>query len=127
MARDKKKILVVDDEPNIVDLLALVLRGEGYEVHTANNGVEALKSIPQVKPDLVILDVNMPQLDGWNVLSTIRSTESTRTLPVLMCTNRDLISDVERAEVLGATGYIPKPFEIERVVRKIHQVIGTAA
>ncbi|HRY30562.1 MAG TPA: response regulator [Elusimicrobiota bacterium] len=121
---DKKKILVTDDEQNIVELLSVVLRAEGYEVATASNGLEALKKIQSVKPDLVILDVNMPQLDGWNVLSTIRATESTRHLPVLMCTNKDLVSDVERAEALGATGYIPKPFEIERVLMKLRNVFG---
>ena len=124
MAKAKPKILVVDDEQNIVDLISIVLRGEGYDVETALNGLEALKKLQKNLPALVILDVNMPQLDGWSVLSSIRATEETRALPVLMCTNKDLVSDVERAEVLGATGYIPKPFEIERVVRKVKQILG---
>jgi CheY-like chemotaxis protein len=122
----KKKILVVDDEQNIVDLLVVVLRGEGFDVTSANNGLDALKKVQKEKPDLVVLDVNMPQLDGWNVLSSIRASEETKSLAVIMCTNKDLVSDVERAEILGATGYIPKPFEIERVVRKVHQVLDAA-
>lgn len=120
----KKKILVVDDEQNIVDLLTIVLKGEGYDVLAANNGVEALKKAQKELPDLVILDVNMPQLDGWNVLSSLRASESTRAVPVLMCTNKDLVSDVERAEVLGATGYIAKPFEIERVLKKVFNILN---
>lgn len=120
----KKKILVVDDEQNIVDLLTIVLKGEGYDVLSAGNGVDALKKAQKETPDLVILDVNMPQLDGWNVLSSLRASESTRAVPVLMCTNKDLVSDVERAEVLGATGYIAKPFEIERVLKKVFNVLN---
>jgi two-component system, OmpR family, alkaline phosphatase synthesis response regulator PhoP len=120
----KKKILVVDDEQNIVDLLSIVLKGEGYDVVSSNNGVDALKKAQKENPDLVILDVNMPQLDGWNVLSSIRASENTRKTPVLMCTNKDLVSDVERAEVLGATGYIAKPFEIERVLKKVFQILN---
>lgn len=119
----KKRILVVDDERNIVDLLSLILRGDGYEVATALNGVEALKKAQKELPDLVILDVNMPQIDGWNVLSSIRASENTRKLPVLMCTNKDLVSDVERAEMLGATGYIPKPFAVDRVLKKVRQIL----
>lgn len=127
MAKAKPKILVVDDEQNIVDLIAIVLKGEGYDVDTALNGLEALRKLQKARPALVILDVNMPQLDGWSVLSSIRATEETRALPVLMCTNKDLVSDVERAEVLGATGYIPKPFEIERVLRKVKEILGSGA
>lgn len=122
---DKKRILVADDEQNIVDLLSVVLQGEGYQVETAPDGLVALKKIQKNKPDLVILDVNMPQLDGWNVLSSIRASADTHSIPVLMCTNKDLVSDVERAEVLGATGYIPKPFEIERVLLKVKSILKT--
>ena len=121
----KQKILVVDDEQNIVDLLSIVLKGEGYDVNTAVDGLEALRKIRDSKPDLVILDINMPQLDGWNVLSSLRASDDTRSLPVLMCTNKDLVRDVERAETLGATGYIPKPFEINRVVEKIRNTLKT--
>ncbi|HOW27944.1 MAG TPA: response regulator [Elusimicrobiota bacterium] len=122
-----KKILVVDDEHNIADLLMVVLTGAGYTVRAAYNGVEGLREVQSFQPNLVILDVNMPQLDGWGVLSSIRATEATRKLPVLMCTQRDLISDVERAEMLGASGYIAKPFEIDRVLHKVQQMLSAPA
>lgn len=120
-----KKILVVDDEANIVDLLKVILRSVGFEVESASNGVEALEKIRRARPDLIILDVNMPQLDGWSVLAAVRSAEATRGLPVLMCTNKDLVSDVERAEILGATGYVTKPFEIDRMLQKVQHILGS--
>ena len=122
---DKKRILVVDDDQNIRHLLEIVLRGGGYEVETASNGMEGLRRVQKAPPDLVILDVSMPQLGGWDVLSAIRAMENTRKLPVLMCTSKNLVSDVEQADALGATAYIPKPFDIERVVRKVNQILGS--
>ncbi|MBI4396572.1 MAG: response regulator [Elusimicrobia bacterium] len=118
-----KRILVVDDEATIVHLLEVVLQGEGYQIEKAYNGVEALKKIQRDIPDLIILDVNMPELSGWDVLAAVRAGSASRNLPVLMCTNRDLVSDVEQAETLGATGYITKPFEIDRMIRKVKQIL----
>src|SRR5687767_12201089 len=104
-----KKILVVDDDMNIRRLLEVVLRGDGYEVELAPTGIEALKRIQNAPPDLVILDVSMPQLGGWDTLAAIRAMKTTRGLPVLMCTSQGLVSDVEKADNLGATAYITKP------------------
>lgn len=118
-----KRILIVDDDAYIVHLLEVVLRGRGYGVDSASDGVEALAKIQESMPDMVLLDVAMPQLSGWDVLSALRAAANTRELPVIMCTSRDLISDVEKAESLGANGYIPKPFEVDRLVRKVEQVL----
>src|SRR5262245_58497401 len=104
-----KKVLIVDDEFSILDLLTVVLRGMDYSVDTASNGLEALKKLGAYVPDLIILDINMPKMNGWEVLRAIRAQERTRTVPVVMCTSRSLVADVENADRLGATAYITKP------------------
>lgn len=119
-----KKILVVDDDPLIARLIAVVLQGEGHAVRIASNGVAALKIISQDMPDLVVLDVNMPEMDGWHVLAALRGAPGTKNLPVLMCTNNDLVGDVERAELLGSQGYVTKPFQIDRLIEKVHEILS---
>ena len=118
------RILVVDDERNITDLLKVILGREGYEVDTVFNGLEALDLVKDKTFNLIILDVQMPKLDGWGVLSALKSSVSTRDVPVIMCTNQNLVSDVERAENMGASGYILKPFNFERLLKKIKQVLN---
>jgi len=122
----KKKIFIVEDDKNIMDLLTVVLEREGYNVVGVGDGMEALKKIPEVAPQLVILDVMMPKLDGWNVLSTIRANDATRNLPVLICTNKNLVSDLEKAEKLGATGFIYKPFDINQMLEKVRTLLGSS-
>jgi len=118
-----EKILIVDDDFHILTLLTHVLESDGYAVRAARNGVEALKSLQTDAPDLVILDVNMPQVDGWNVLSAMRSADTTKMIPVLMCTNKDMVGDVERAELLGATDYLPKPFQVDRLLILVRRLL----
>jgi CheY-like chemotaxis protein len=122
-AAPKAKILVVDDDLHIRSLLIHILEGNGYEVRSAQNGGEALQMIGSYNPDLVVLDVNMPQVDGWNVLAAVRSNPRTQNLRVLMCTNNDAIGDVEKASLLGATDYIPKPFQLDRLLRTVHYLL----
>jgi CheY-like chemotaxis protein len=119
-----KRVLIVDDEFHIRQLLGVVLKGVGYEVEYATNGMEALKRCQELPPDLMILDINMPQLGGWDVLSAVRAMDNTRKMPVLMCTSKNLVADVEKADELGATAYVPKPFDIDRLVKKVKELIG---
>jgi len=119
-----KKILVIEDERNIAQLLEIFLTGEGYQVSVALDGLEGVKLTKQSKPDLVILDIQLPHLDGWGALELLKTSSDTRNIPVLMCTRKNLIGDVDRAMSGGAVGYITKPFELERVLKKITQIIG---
>jgi chemosensory pili system protein ChpA (sensor histidine kinase/response regulator) len=82
-----------------------------------------LEKVAQFIPDLVLLDVNMPQMDGWQLLKALKSSPATSTIPVIMCTERNLIREIEEAGALGADGYILKPFEVERVVRKVEETL----
>jgi DNA-binding response OmpR family regulator len=103
------KVLVVDDHPDVVRLIQVALEKE-HEVLTAYNGEEALQVVAESQPDLVILDVMMPVLDGYRVLNRLREDAATNHLPVLMLTAKDEPHDIHLGLTLGADYYISKPF-----------------
>jgi DNA-binding response OmpR family regulator len=119
-----KKILIVEDERSVSALLRHVLQGHGYEVDCAFDGLEGLEKIQAESPHLVILDVNMPRMDGWQLLTSLKASPVTRSIPVVMCTEQNLIKEIERADELGADGYILKPFIMERVLSKIDALLS---
>lgn len=108
----KGRILLVDDDPRLVNIVAMYLNIEGYEVATAPNGEEGLREIDQQIPDLVILDVMMPGLDGLETCKRIRADPRTANLPVLMFSALSGEDDIERARVAGANHLITKPFNL---------------
>ena len=119
-----KKILAVDDERHIVRLVQVNLEKHGYEVVTAYDGKEALAKIESEKPDLVVLDVMMPFMDGIEVLQTLRKNPATRDLPVIMLTAKAQDADVFRGWSSGADCYLTKPFnpmELLSFVKRILQ------
>ena len=115
-----EKILVVDDDTNICELLRLYLTKEGYQVTTANDGEEGLDKFNQVKPDMVLLDVMMPKMDGLEVCRRIRKLGNT---PVMMLTAKGETFDKVLGLELGADDYIVKPFETKEVVARIKAVL----
>ena len=117
------RILVVDDEPYINEMLALSLRFVGFEVATAATGAEALEQAASFRPDLVVLDVMLPDADGFELLRTLRADSS---LPVLFLTARDGMEDKLRGLTLGADDYVTKPFSLEEVVARIGVVLRRA-
>lgn len=119
----KKKILVVDDEPYIVRVVQANLMVEGYEVVAAYDGLEALQRLQEEKPDLVLLDVMMPEMDGWAVLERIRSNPETENLPVIMLTALAQDTDIERGTLLGCDVYITKPFEPRDLVNAVRRML----
>jgi len=120
-------ILVVDDNIEIVEALAMMLEHENFRVKKALGGREALISLKQYYPDLVILDIMMPWMDGSEVLLKIKSQPETKDVPVLMCTAVNEIKLVEQCFKWGCCGYIVKPFERERVLEKINGVFENRA
>jgi two-component system, OmpR family, response regulator len=115
------RLLVVDDEPNIIDLLSTSLRFAGFEVVTAMTGGEAVKAADQYRPDLVLLDVMLPDVDGFVVLRRLR--EGRDHLPVLFLTARDANDDKVTGLTLGGDDYVTKPFSLEEVVARIRAVL----
>ena len=115
------RILVVDDEPNILELLSASLRFSGFEVDTAADGQAALESARRFGPDLILLDVMMPGLDGFDVLRSLRGGGS-RT-PVLFLTARDAPEDKVTGLTLGGDDYVTKPFSLEEVLARIRAML----
>ena len=111
-----KKILVVDDETSIVDILKLNLQNEGYTVFEAYDGEEAVQKASEVEPDLILLDVMLPKLDGFSVCKKIRETSS---VPILMITAREEEVDKVLGLELGADDYITKPFSVRELMARI--------
>jgi two-component system OmpR family response regulator len=119
------RLLVVDDEPNIVELLSASLRFAGFEVETAAGGIEAVEAARSFRPDLLVLDVMMPGLDGFGVVRRLRQ-EGDRT-PVLFLTAKDATEDKVQGLTLGGDDYVTKPFSLEEVVARIRAVLRRTA
>lgn len=115
------KILVVDDEPNIRELLSVSLKFAGFEVATAQNGKEALEIEHEFGADLVVLDIMLPDMDGFEVLRQLREREYQ--LPVLFLTAKDDIQDKIQGLTVGGDDYITKPFSLEEVIARIRAVL----
>jgi len=115
------RLLVVEDEPNIQELLAASLRFAGFEVFTAGDGGEAVLAVQRHKPDLMVLDVMLPDMDGFDVVRRLRS-GGTYT-PVLFLTARDAVEDRIKGLTLGGDDYVTKPFSLEEVVARIRAVL----
>jgi CheY-like chemotaxis protein len=116
-------ILVVDDDPSVRRLLSVQLGLAGHEVHIADNGPAALLAIGRSTPDLVVLDVMMPDLDGWQVLRALRANPLYEHLPVLMLTAKVQRTDVQLSYDLGASAVIGKPYEGERLTQMVDTLL----
>lgn len=122
---DNRKILVVDDDEHILRSLAQYLELEDFDVTTASGGAEALERFAESRPDLMVLDVMMPGMDGFEVLQKIRQDTETSALPVLMLTARDQHADIMKGYQMGATSYLVKPFNLDELVEAINEVFAT--
>jgi two-component system OmpR family response regulator len=118
---DPQRILVVDDEPRITDLVAMALRYEGFEVDTAGTGRAGLKKVEEFRPALIVLDVMLPDMDGFAV--TERLAADRVKVPILFLTARDAVEDKVRGLTLGGDDYVTKPFSIEELVARIRALL----
>ncbi|MBK5206529.1 MAG: response regulator [Polaromonas sp.] len=119
-----RKILVADDEPNIVISLEYLMKREGYTVFVARDGQEALDAIMREKPDLVLLDVMMPRKSGFEVCQAVRASEDLQATKILMLTAKGRDTDVAKGLALGADGYMTKPFSTRELVQKVADMLG---
>ena len=120
-----KKILAIDDMKTLRDLLGKVLRTAGYEVVEAVDGVDGLEKFSAHNPDLVISDLNMPNLDGIGFVSGARDKPNGKTVPILILTTETNEALKVRAKEAGATGWLTKPFNPQRVIKLVDQLTGT--
>ena len=118
------RILIVDDEPNIVLALELLMKKEGYEVHTVDDGERAVQAAKELRPDLILLDIMMPKMDGYEVCQRIRSDALLKDISIIMLTAKG--REVEKAKglALGADHYITKPFSTRQVVMKVKEILA---
>ena len=121
------RILVVDDDPTVRDLLQLQLELAGHDVASAQDGAAGLAAVERERPDLLVLDVMMPELSGWEVLERLREDTRFAKLPVVLVTARDLPDDRERARQLGAFGILAKPHDPLALERMVDVVASLAA
>lgn len=119
----KQRVLIADDEPNIVVSLEYLMKREGYEVHVARDGDEALAALRRLQPALVLLDVMMPGKSGFEVLAAARADESLAGLKVLMLTARGRDTDVAQGLGLGADDYMTKPFSTQALAAKVRELL----
>jgi two-component system OmpR family response regulator len=118
------RILVVDDEPHITELVAMAMRYEGFEVETAGTGRAALAAVDSFRPALLVLDVMLPDLDGFAV--TERLTASRASVPILFLTARDTVEDKVRGLTLGGDDYVTKPFSLEELIARVRALLRRA-
>jgi len=120
-----KTVLVVDDEVNIVTSLEYVMKAAGFDVATAYDGEEALTKIAEIVPDLVILDVMMPKLDGFEVCEKVRENPLWESVIIVMLTAKGRDSEREKGLSLGANDYLTKPFSTHDIVNRVKELLST--
>lgn len=113
------KILVVDDEPPIVRLMEFILARQGHQMLVAVNGEEALEKVRTQNPDLVLLDIMMPRIDGYEVARTLRADPATQDLPIIMLSAKAQEEDIQKGIDVGVNEYITKPFSPEQLVHVV--------
>lgn len=121
-----KKILIVDDEPNIVVPLQFLMEQSGYTVDVAYSGEEALESISRWRPDLVLLDIMLPGMDGFEVCQIMRLNEEWRDIKIIFLTAKGRDVDVAKGMVLGADAYIIKPFSNAEIIAKVRELLESS-
>jgi DNA-binding response OmpR family regulator len=120
----KKRILVIDDEENLLRIVGDRLQFAGYDVYTAHNGTEGLKKAGLTNPHLILLDIMMPDIDGFNVLLQLKKNRKTRSSAVMMLTSKNEDDAIDRAINMGAVDYIVKPFTVNVLLDKISRAIS---
>ena len=118
-----RKILIVDDEPNIVMSLEYIFKKEKFEVFIARDGAEALGIVETEIPDIILLDIMMPNVDGYQVLNHLKSNENLSDIKVIFLSAKNKASDIELGLQLGADKYISKPFSTKKLVKEVKELI----
>lgn len=117
-----KQILTVDDSPSMRMLLKAALVAQGYDIEVAEDGVEGLSRMEELRPDLLITDINMPRMDGFELIEAVRARDEFRSVPILVLSTEFSDEKKARAREAGATGWITKPFDADKISAAIRRV-----
>jgi len=120
-----RTVMVVDDDADILDVTRLTLEGGGYRVLPARSGAQALRTLEDSRPDLILLDINMPDMDGWQVLRLIKVDERTTSIPVAMFSIKMAVRDRLHGVQEGALDYIVKPFSTEDLLLRVRRIFDS--
>ena len=124
MAAEDKRVLIADDDPVILRLIQVNLELEGYDVITANNGQEAVDKATAEHPDLVILDIMMPRLDGYQACEKLKASDETKDIPVIFLSAKAQQGDIEKGESFGVAAYLTKPFDPTELLEVVEQQLS---
>jgi len=123
MKINRTKILVVEDSSTTRKVISICLGQQGFEIIEAGDGLEALSQINEVKPDLILLDIILPKMDGYKILSIIKENPDFRDIPVVMLTSKDGILNKVKSKVAGSTAYLTKPFDPKQLLSTVEKYI----
>jgi two-component system response regulator VicR len=125
MPPDPKRVVCIEDEPEMIDLVRLILGRKGYNVIGANGGIEGLETVRRLRPDLVLLDLMMPDMDGWEVYQQIKADPSLRDIPVVVVTAKaQSIDKVLGLHIAKVDDYITKPFGPQELLESVEKILG---
>jgi len=128
MAENKKKVVCVEDEPEIIDLIRLILGRKGFDLTGATGGVEGLDTIRRVKPDLVLLDLMMPDMDGWEVYQQMKADPELKHIPVIVVTAKaQSIDKILGLHIAKVDDYVTKPFGPQELLQSVERVLAAKA
>jgi len=126
MAEEKKKVVCIEDEPEMIDLVKLILGRKGFELTGAMGGRDGLEAVRRVKPDLVLLDLMMPDMDGWEVYQQMKSDAEMQKIPVIVVTAKaQSIDKVLGLHIAKVDDYVTKPFGPQELLQSVEKVLGT--
>ena len=122
---NKSSILYIEDDPEMIDLVSLILNRQGFQVIGANGGREGLETVKHTQPDLILLDLMMPDIDGWDVYQQLKTSESTRDIPVIIITAKSQTIDrVLGVQIAKVDDYISKPFRPAELIESIKKILA---
>ena len=120
---DQKKILIADDNENIRDALTYLLEDEGYELQLASDGADTLRKVRERKPDILFLDIMMPEINGYDVCRTIKNDPELKSIYIIMLTAKGQVAEQERGKEVGADEYIVKPFSPMEILARVKNLL----
>jgi DNA-binding response OmpR family regulator len=119
----KKRVMIVDDEPNIIMSLDFLIKKAGYELFIARNGTEAMELLKNETPDLIILDIMMPDIDGYEVCQFVKSSEAHQHVKVIFLSAKSKPADIEKGLSMGADKYVTKPFSTRHLMKEVNNLL----